>query len=372
MQDDNTEILKIEDSSNIEAKESLIGRNIFPTIKRITIALENVLSTAYAGNIMCILFDMGIVFPETGSEKLPLKEKYITLLSGAKFTDVNKPCTQISSNTKEFLREISRDKPNARIFLEEARKYQELYRGISGQIQQNEKDRRKEEDEEKQEKLSNVIDTLKEERDAINIPMLTEKVRWDMLTGMNKNYKEFRDMFIQLEDDIPRRRDEGWMNEKYLEFLDTSMKKSKTLLHLENVRENFDHIKSLRDDILVYQDAMGNVCNKEFLLGIKEEVDQAQNIERVNSLTKNYQQMKKMVSLILKHPISYRDEKGKETSNIEQLTTSETFGDVRRNAIKTKKILDKRKEQQQKKAQAGKNKKSLGKKILNLMSLKSN
>ena len=355
-------------NSNKEGKISVIGKNIFPTIDRICIALENVLNTAYVGNAICILTDMGVNFPEVETEEQSLKQKYLFLLKNAEFQEQEKLYTEINSSTREFLREISRDKPRIRIFLNEARKFLEQQRKINEQIKLKEKEIRKEEDEQKIEKNQNALKLLIEEKESIPIPGLTERIRWEMLTGINSNYKEFRDMFLDLQDDIPIRREEGWMNEIYIESLEDEIKKSKTLLQLEKVRENFDHIKILRNNVLNYHEKMGTVVNSEFLLGIKEEIDLARNGEKIGSITKKYSQMKKLVPLIIQNPIVYRDESGKKTANTQQLNESTTFGEILSIAKKTKKILDKREEKRKKVLEEQKNKVGFGKKIKKLLS----
>lgn len=331
-------------SSDNTPVNSVIRRNIFPTIQRITIALENVLSPAYVGNMMSIFFDMGVQFPEIQStahaKKISLKDKYILLLKGAEFHEKEKPYTLISTNTREFLREISRDKPKIKIFLEEAKKYTEIQKNLNRQVLLKNKELKIEEDEAKQEKIQSSINHLVNECNTLPIPCLTEQIQWDMLTGINNNYKEFRDMFLALEDDIPRRKEEGWMSDIYIEFLEHEMIQSKTLLQLENVRENFDYIKTLRDDVLIYHEEVGNIINKKFLLGIKDEIDQAKTLERVNRISKRYQQMKKIVPLIIQNPVSFNDEHGNRLENTQQLKKSETFSDILLIAKTTKKIID--------------------------------
>jgi len=353
----------------IETERSIIGKNIFPTISRITIALENVLSPAYVGNIMSILYDMGVQFPEiqASEKKISLKDKYLQLLKGAEFHEEEKPYTHISTNTREFLREISRDKPKIKIFLEQAKKYTETQKNLNKQILLKTKELKIEENEENQQKIQKTISLLINECKIIPIPLLREELQWDMLTGVNKNYKEFRDMFLGLEDDIPLRKEEGWMSDVYINFLEHEMIRSKTLLHLENVRENFDYIKTLRDDVLVYHDTMGNVVNKEFILGIKEDIDQAKNIEKISNITKKYKQMKKVVLLILQHPISFSNEHGNRTLNTEQLKKVETYSQIINIAKKTKTIIEQRKEQQKKSLEEKKNKAGFGKKIMGMI-----
>ncbi|MFK5987063.1 MAG: hypothetical protein QM479_16770 [Pseudomonadota bacterium] len=349
-----------------EQVKSIIEKNIFPTIARIRIALQNVLSTPYVENTMNILRDMGVSFPEVSSEELFLKEKFLEQLSKAEFQEEEKLYTVINSSTREFLREIARDKPRIRIFLAEARKHNELQRKINELIKINKKDLNKEEDEQQREKIQTKLKRLDEETNSLLFPGLTEQIRWDMLTGINLNYKEFRDMYLELEDDIPRRREEGWMNEIYINSLEKERQASKTLLQLELVRENFDHIKKLRENVLFYHEGMGGIVNAEFLIGIKKEIDLAKSVEKINSITLNFKQMKKIVPLIIQNPISYRNESGKKISNTTQLKDSETFSEIVSIAKKTKKILDARDKKRKKELEEQNNEMGFGKKIINL------
>ena len=339
-------------SSDNAAENSIIRKNIFPTIQRIIIALENILNQPYVGNIMLILADMGVQFPEyqppSQTEETSLKDKYIFLLKGAEFHDEEKPCNLISTSIREFLREIARDKPKIKTFLDEVRKYNEIKKHLDEQVLVKNKELKTEDDEVRQGTLQESINLLTDEFQTIPVPRLTEEIKWHMLTGVNNNYKQFRDMFLNLEDDIPPRREEGWMDDIYIDFLEQEMRNSKTLLQLENVRENFDYIKTLRDNVLKYCKEEGSLLNKEFILGIKEEIDSAQSIERVKTISRKYKQMKKMVPFIMHHPISFKDKNGNRMENTQQLKKSETFSEILIIAKATKNMIDIKKKKMKK------------------------
>jgi len=353
-----------------EQATSVIGKNIYPTIERLRIALENVLSPAYVGNTINIMTDMGVNFNRVTTGKLPLKQTYIELLDNAEFHEMEKSVNQISSSTREFLREISIDKPKVKTFLEETKKYVDDQKRLRDLIRSNEKELKNEEDESVREKLQATIDKLNEDIVSVPVPSLTERIRWDMLTSINANYKQFRDMFLELEDDIPKRREEGWMNEIYLDFLDRERTRSKTLLQLEMIRENFDRIKVLRENLLRYHEAMKDVIDSKFLLGIKDEIDLARTGEKIDSITKKYKQMKKLVPLIVQNPVSYRLESGVMTTNTQDLKSAETFEDILGIARKTKHIIDEREKQRKKALEAEKNEGGFGASLKNMFGMK--
>jgi len=248
-------------SDNFDVKATRIEQGAKSVVNRILQRLKtDAISVAYARESMGILFDIGVGFPRLNTN-VPLKEGLIEQLEQYSFKEKHLAVDALRKETTQFLKEISKENSFVR----------------------------------------DLFEPQKDESDNTITPILDDDNCWRILTAANRYCGEFTDLFLELKDDIPKRRKDGWMNEAYLDFLEEGVADAATIWQIELIRENFDAIKELRTDVMRYFHEMKSVVNDKFLISIKKEIDKAPSTEKLNQITDNYNNSKAAIAILLKH-----------------------------------------------------------------------
>jgi len=247
------------DNNNI--KPNRIEQGAKSVVNRILQRLKtDAISVAYARESMGILFDIGIKFPRL-NPNVPLKEGLIEQLEQYSFKEKHIAIDAVRKETSQFLKEISKENSFVR----------------------------------------DLFEPQKDKNDQPITPILDDDNCWRILTAANRYCGEFTDLYLELKDDIPKRRKDGWMNEEFLDFLEEGVGDAATIWQIERIRENFDAIKELRSDVMRYFHEMKSVVNDKFLISIKNEIDKAPNTEKLNQIMDNYNNSKAAIAILLKH-----------------------------------------------------------------------
>ena len=244
-----------------EVKPSRIEQGAKSVVGRILQRLKtDSISSAYARESMGILYDIGVKFPRFNAN-LPLKEGLIEQLEQYSFKEKHIAIDAVRKETTQFLKEISKENSFVR----------------------------------------DLFEPQKDENDQLVTPILDDDNLWRILTAANRYCAEFTDLFLDIKDDIPKRRKDGWMNDDFLDFLEEGVEDAATVWQIELIRENFDAIRELREEVLHYYHEKKHLVNEKFLTSIRKEIDKTPNMEKLNQIIDNFNNSKAAVAILEKH-----------------------------------------------------------------------
>jgi len=172
-----------------EVRPSRIEQGAKSVVSRILQRLKSgSISVAYARESMGILFDLGVKFPRFNAN-FPLKEGLIEQLENYTFKEKHIAIDAVRKETTQFLKEISKENSFVR----------------------------------------DLFEPQKDENDQPITVVLDDDNCWRILTAANRYCAEFTDLFLELKDDIPKRRKDGWMDDDFLDFLEEGVEDAATV-----------------------------------------------------------------------------------------------------------------------------------------------